>query len=197
MKTVAIYCRVSTKKQENENQMHQLREFAAAQGWLIVKEYTDTISGSRKHKRGSEQFDEMLTAASRHEFDLVLFWKLDRFSREGVRKTLVYLTQLDGWNVGWRSFQEQWFDSCGPFKDAVIAIMSVLAQQELVTISERTKAGLQRARREGKTLGRPTATVDMSKVAKRRAKGESLRAIASDLGVSAALLCKRTAEANT
>jgi DNA invertase Pin-like site-specific DNA recombinase len=73
-----------------------------------------------------------------------LFWKLDRFSREGVRKTLFYLTQLDGWKVGWRSFQEQWFDSCGPFKDAVISIMATLAEQERITISERTKAGLTR-----------------------------------------------------
>jgi DNA invertase Pin-like site-specific DNA recombinase len=134
-----------------------------------------------------------MDAASRHEFDLLLFWKLDRFSRAGVRQTLVYLTKLDGWNVGWRSFQEQWFDSCGPFKDAVISIMATLAEQERVSISQRTIAGLKRARREGKTLGRPTADVDMRQVAKRRAKGESLRAIASDLGVSAALLCKRLA----
>ncbi|MBZ5689199.1 MAG: recombinase family protein [Acidobacteriia bacterium] len=189
MKTVALYCRVSTSKQTNENQLPELRAFAERQGWTVVKEYTDTITGSGKRKR--EAFDDMMDAASRHEFDLLLFWKLDRFSRAGVRQTLVYLTKLDGWNVGWRSFQEQWFDSCGPFKDAVISIMATLAEQERVSISQRTLAGLKRARREGKVLGRPTAHVDMDKVAKRRAKGESLRAIASDLGVSAALLCKR------
>jgi|ERR1017187_2129758 DNA invertase Pin-like site-specific DNA recombinase len=191
MKTVALYCRVSTSKQTNENQLPELRAFAERQGWTVVKEYVDTITGSGKRKR--EAFDDMMDAASRHEFDLLLFWKLDRFSRAGVRQTLVYLTKLDGWNVGWRSFQEQWFDSCGPFKDAVISIMATLAEQERVSISQRTIAGLKRARREGKTLGRPTADVDMRQVAKRRAKGESLRAIASDLGVSAALLCKRLA----
>ena len=191
MKTVALYCRVSTSKQHNENQLPELRAFAERQGWTVVKEYVDTITGSGKRKR--EAFDDMMDAASRHEFDLLLFWKLDRFSRAGVRQTLVYLTKLDGWNVGWRSFQEQWFDSCGPFKDAVISIMATLAEQERVSISQRTIAGLKRARREGKTLGRPTADVDMRQVAKRRAKGESLRAIASDLGVSAALLCKRLA----
>lgn len=198
MKTVALYCRVSTGKQTNENQLPELRAFAERQGWQVVKEYTDTITGSGKRKR--EAFDDMMDAASRHEFDLLLFWKLDRFSRAGVRQTLRYLTQLDGWNVGWRSFQEQWFDSCGPFKDAVISIMATLAEQERVSISQRTIAGLRRVRREGsksgKAIGRPTATVDMAKVAKRRAKGESLRAIASDLGVSAALLCKRAAEMN-
>src|ERR1039458_4392759 len=121
MKTVALYCRVSTSKQTNENQLPELRAFAERQGWTVVKEYVDTITGSGKRKR--EAFDDMMDAASRHEFDLLLFWKLDRFSRAGVRQTLVYLTKLDGWNVGWRSFQEQWFDSCGPFKDAVISIM--------------------------------------------------------------------------
>ena len=94
----------------------------------------------------------MMDAASKHQFDCVLFWKR-KISREGVRRTLFYLTQLDGWKVGWRSFQEQWFDSCGPFKDAVISIMATLAEQERITISERTKAGLKRTVREGTKLG--------------------------------------------
>jgi DNA invertase Pin-like site-specific DNA recombinase len=149
----AIYCRVSTDVQDNQNQLDQLREFAARQGWVVVKEYLDVITGSGKKAR--KEFDAMMTAASRHEFDCVLFWKLDRFSREGVRTTLQYLSRLDGWKVCWRSFQEQWFDSCGPFKDAVISIMATLAEQERITISERTKAGLQRAVKAGKRLGRP------------------------------------------
>jgi DNA invertase Pin-like site-specific DNA recombinase len=149
----AIYCRVSTDVQDNQNQLEQLREFAARQGWLVVKEYLDIVTGSGKKTR--KEFERMMSAASRREFDCVLFWKLDRFSRAGVRETLRYLTQLDSWKVCWRSFQEQWFDSCGPFKDAVISIMATLAEQERVTISERTKAGLARARRAGKVLGRP------------------------------------------
>jgi DNA invertase Pin-like site-specific DNA recombinase len=102
-----------------------------------------------------------------------------------------YLTQLDGWKVGWRSFQEQWFDSCGPFKDAVISIMASLAEQERITISERTKPGLKRTEREGTKLGRPVVNVDMKLVRKWRAKGESLRAIANPLRVSPAVLVKR------
>jgi DNA invertase Pin-like site-specific DNA recombinase len=187
---IAIYARVSTGKQDNENQLSQLREFASKQGWTVAREYVDVITGSGKKAR--EQFDDMMDAASKHQFDCVLFWKLDRFSREGVRRTLFYLTQLDGWKVGWRSFQEQWFDSCGPFKDAVISIMATLAEQERITISERTKAGLKRTVREGTKLGRPVVDVDMRLVQKRRAKGESLRAIAKALKVSPALLVKRT-----
>jgi putative DNA-invertase from lambdoid prophage Rac len=75
--------------------------------------------------------------------------------------------------------------------DIVLSVLSAVAQQERLTISERTLAGLRRARKAGKVLGRPQVDVDMHKVQRRRDRGESLSAIASDLGCSAALLCKR------
>lgn len=186
---IAIYARVSTGKQDNENQLAQLREFASKQGWTVVREYVDTITGSGQKER--THFDEMMLAASQKQFDLLLFWKLDRFSREGVRKTLVHLTRLEGWGVNWRSFMEPYFDSCGQFRDVVISIMATLAEQERINISERTKAGLKRTVRTGTKLGRPLVHVDMSQVQKRRAKGESLRAIAKAMKVSPALLVKR------
>ena len=86
-----------------------------------MHEYVDTVTGSGKRSR--EQFARMMLAANKHEFDGILFWKLDRFSREGVRRTLYYLSQIDGWKVSWRSYQELCFDSCGPFKYAEISIM--------------------------------------------------------------------------
>lgn len=147
------------------------------------------ITGSGKKEQ--TQFDAMMLAASQKQFNLLLFWKLDRFSREGVRKTLVHLTRLEGWGVNWRSFMEPYFDSCGQFRDVVISIMATLAEQERINISERTKAGLKRTVREGTKLGRPVVVVDMRLVQKRRAKGESLRAIAKALKVSPALLVKR------
>jgi len=188
---IAIYARVSTGKQDNENQLSQLRDFASKQRWTIAHEheYVDVITGSGKKER--TQFDAMMLAASQKQFDLLLFWKLDRFSREGVRKTLVHLTRLEGWGVNWRSFMEPYFDSCGQFRDVVISIMATLAEQERINISERTKAGLKRTVREGTKLGRPVVVVDMRLVQKRRAKGESLRAIAKALKVSPALLVKR------
>jgi DNA invertase Pin-like site-specific DNA recombinase len=88
---IAILSRVSTTKQDNENQLLQLREFAGKQGWEIVGEYIDTVTGSGKKAR--DQFDRMMRDASQRKFDLVLFWKLDRFSREGVRKTLRHNTR--------------------------------------------------------------------------------------------------------
>src|SRR5437870_3355225 len=93
---VAIYARVSTSKQDNDNQLIQLREFASKQdGWQIVTEYVDTVTGSGKKDRA--HFDRLMLAASQRQFDVLLFWKLDRLSREGVRKTLAYLEQLDSW----------------------------------------------------------------------------------------------------
>ena len=185
----AIYARVSTNKQDNGNQLIQLREFAAKQGWTIVAEYVDTVSGSGKKDR--TQFDAMMLAASQKKFDVLLFWKLDRLSREGVRKTLRYLEQLDSYGVAWRSFTEPFFDSCGIMRDVVISIMATLAEQERITISDRTKAGLQRARKAGKRLGGKPIHVDMLAVQRRRTAGESLRAIARSLNVSPSLLVKK------
>jgi DNA invertase Pin-like site-specific DNA recombinase len=92
-----------------------------------------------------EQFQRLFADASQRQFDVVLFWSLDRFSREGVRETLNHLERLDSYGVGYRSFTEQYLDSCGIFKDAVLAILAVIAKQERVRLSERTLAGLARA----------------------------------------------------
>ena len=187
---IAIYARVSTNKQDNGNQIDQLREFAAKQkGWAIVSEFVDTVSGSGKKDR--VQFEKMMLAASQRKFDLLLFWKLDRFSREGTRKTLGHLTRLDSWGVQWRSFSEPFFDSCGVMRDVVISIMSTLAEQERITISERTKAGIARARKLGRVPGPAPKPLNMADIKARQARGESLRTIATALGCSASLLFKR------
>jgi DNA invertase Pin-like site-specific DNA recombinase len=101
------------------------------------------------------QFKRLMEAASKREVDLVLFWALDRFSREGVLPTLHHLQRLDSWGVAWRSYTEQYLDSTGIFKDAVISIMATIAKQENLRRSERIMAGLARAKRNGSRLGRP------------------------------------------
>ena len=180
---IAIYARVSTDKQDNDNQIVQLREFAAKQGWQIVHEYVDTVTGSKSDRA---QFQQMLADASRRRFDLVLFWALDRLSREGVLKTLQHLNRLESYGVGFRSFTEPYFDSCGIFKDVVIAVMATLAKQERVKMSERTKAGLATARAKGKTLGRPKQLNEhhTAEIARLRSRGLSLRAVGRSLGIS-------------
>jgi DNA invertase Pin-like site-specific DNA recombinase len=185
---IGIYCWVSTDKQENGNQLDQLREFAAKQGWTVALEFVDTVTGSGKLKR--PQFEKMMLAASQRQFDLLLFWKLDRLSREGVRKTLKYLEQLDSWGVAWRSFTEPYLDSCGVMRDVVISIMATLAQQERISISERTRAGLQRAVKAGKVLGRREVAVDVQKARRLQREGLGLRGVAKKLGCSVNTLQK-------
>jgi DNA invertase Pin-like site-specific DNA recombinase len=180
---IAIYARVSTKDkgQETENQLVQLREFASKQGWEIVREFVDRETGSKSDRA---EFQAMFEAASQRKFDLLLFWALDRLSREGVLETLQHLNRLTSYGVGFRSFTEQYFDSCGIFKDAVISILATIAKQERIRFSERTKAGLAQARRNGRQIGRPRLKVQSSEIARLRASGFSLRAIGRELGVS-------------
>src|SRR4051794_25711853 len=126
MKTrVALYARVSTKDkgQDTENQLRQLREFASKQGWDVVHEYVDRATGKRSDR---EQFQKMFVAASKREFDVLLFWSLDRLSREGVVETLNHLQRLTGYGVNYRSFTEQYLDSTGIFKEAVIGILAAV-----------------------------------------------------------------------
>jgi DNA invertase Pin-like site-specific DNA recombinase len=150
----ALYARVSTKDkgQDNENQLEQLRAFAASQGWKVLREYMDRATGKHSDR---EQFQRLFEAASRREFDVVLFWSLDRFSREGVLETLHHLQRLAQYGVGYRSFTEQYLDSCGIFKDAVLSILATIAKQERIRISERVHAGLAKARKQGRIGGRP------------------------------------------
>ena len=186
MKT-AIYARVSTKdgRQDTENQLRQLREFAKTQGWEIVHEYVDRASGKRSDR---EQFQKMFVAASKREFDCLLFWSLDRLSREGTVETLNHLQRLTGYAVVYRSFTEQYLDSTGIFKDAVIGILAAVAKQERVRLSERTKAGLERAKAHGKIGGRPKAEDAepklVAKIGRLRTQGNSIRAIAEEVGKS-------------
>ena len=179
---VAVYARVSTKDkgQEVENQLRQLRDFSTLQGWTVVREYVDHESGSTNDRA---EFQAMFKDASQRKFDVLLFWALDRLSREGVLETLQHLNRLTACGVGYRSFTEQYFDSCGVFKDAVIAIIATVAKQERVRISQRVRAGLDVARSKGTRLGRPRVAVDPSKIALLRAQGKSWREISAETGI--------------
>jgi DNA invertase Pin-like site-specific DNA recombinase len=168
-------------KQDTENQLHELREFCKRSGWQIEHEYVDKASGKTADR---PHFKRLFDDAGKRKFDLVLFWALDRFSREGTLETLQHLQKLSAWGVEWRSYQESYLDSCGPFKDVVISLMATLAKQERLRISERTKAGLQRARRAGKTLGRPRVEVDVKRLRALQEQGYSLRQIAAKTRLS-------------
>jgi DNA invertase Pin-like site-specific DNA recombinase len=183
---VALYARVSKSdgSQDTENQTRQLRQFADSQGWTVVHQYVDRASGKRGDR---EQFQKMFAAASRREFDILLFWSLDRLSREGVVETLNHLERLTGYGVNYRSFTEQYLDSTGIFKEAVIGILAAVAKQERVRRSERTLAGLERARAQGRVGGRPKAEDDHKLVVRVKhlhREGASLRQIAAKADVA-------------
>lgn len=179
---IAIYGRVSTRdKQEVENQLVQLREFAAKNGWTIYREYVDRETGSTSDRA---KFQSMFADASRRRFDLLLFWSLDRLSREGALETLQHLQRLTSYGVGYKSYTEQYLDSCGVFREAVIGILAVIAKQERVRLSERTKAGLALARSKGVQIGRPRLKVRVAEIARLKARGLSRRAIGRELGIS-------------
>lgn len=180
MKRCGIYCRVSTGRQENENQLLLLRSFAASQDWDIVVEYCDQITGDASDR---VQLKAMLLDASQRKFDVLLFFALDRLSREGPLATLQLLQQLTSYGVQWRSYTEPYIDSCGIFADVVISIMATLARQEKIRISERTRAGLARAKLQGKQIGRPRK-IRPERVRELRALGLSWSAVAKELNIA-------------
>lgn len=193
-----LYCRVSTRdRQDPGNQEAQLRAFAEAQGWPVAAVYVDQESGAKGDR---PQFAAMMAAASRREFDVLLFWSLDRLTREGALRTLEYLNQLAAWRVHYRSLTEPYLDSCGVFSDAIIALLGTLAKQERIRLSERVKAGLARAKangtRTGKAIGRPRAVFRRDQVASMRAEGRSWGEIAERLGQSASTIRRAWASKN-
>lgn len=187
--TIAIYARVSKRfgTQETENQLIQLREFVARQGWTVYREYVDRESAKSGNRA---EFQRLFKDAGERQFDLVLFWALDRFSREGVLETLNYLQRLTAAGVGWRSYTEQYLDSCGIFKDAVLAILAAIAKQERVRLSERTVAGLERARKQGRVGGRRALVCDRERVKQLAGEGLSQREIAARMRISPASVCR-------
>jgi DNA invertase Pin-like site-specific DNA recombinase len=186
----AIYARVSTRdRQDTINQLRVLREECRRDPHLeLVGEYVDEESG-RTAERAA--FRQLFEDAHRRRFDLVLFWALDRFSREGAMATLRSLQELESYGVGFRSYTERYLDSTGLFKEALIAILATLAKQEHIRISERVKAGMERARAAGKHLGRPqVSSRKRRRIAELQAEGKSIAAIARAVKLSRATVRK-------
>ena len=153
MTWVALYTRVSTDRQEAENQRQQLRAFVDGhEGWKLVEEYRDEESGATGSRA---RFQALFEDAHQRKFEVVVFWALDRFSRQGTRATINYLHELESYGVGFVSYTERYLDSTGVFRDALIGLLAALANQEGIRLSDRVKAGMARTRIEGKHVGRP------------------------------------------
>jgi len=179
---VALYLRISKESSELDNQRLVLQDYCDKMNYEVVDIYADIISGASTKR---PDFNRMLSDASKHKFSLLLFYSLDRFSRSGTRDTIRYLQMLDDYNVMYKSYTEQYIDSSGIFKDVIIALLSTLAKQERIRISERVHAGLARARQQGRVGGRPS--LDASKIDKIRqmkSDGSSIVSIANALQIS-------------
>jgi DNA invertase Pin-like site-specific DNA recombinase len=179
MKRPAIYVRVSTFDQNPQTQLLDLRRLSEQRGFEIVQEYTDRISGA-KAKRPA--LDQMLAAAHRREFDVVLVWAADRLARS-VRHFLEVLDTLNHLGVEFVSFREN-LDTGGPLGRAVVVIVSAVAELERNLIIERVRAGLRRARLEGQRLGRKPIEIDRTALMQDRARGMSLSQLAKAYKIS-------------
>jgi DNA invertase Pin-like site-specific DNA recombinase len=183
--TVALYARVSTKDkgQDTENQLLQLRAFCDRQDWTIVDEYIDQRTGRDANR---EAFQRLFEDAYQKRFQMVLFWALDRFSREGATDTLQHLRRLTSYGVQWKSFTEQYIDSAGMFGEVIISLLAVLAKQESVRRSERASAAYARLKSQGRTdhVGRKRRIVDRDRIRFMSSSGMSVRQIAAKLAIS-------------
>lgn len=189
----AIYARVSTKEkgQTNENQLRELRAFAERLGYTVYQEYCDQESGSIAE---CPAFQWLFLDAHKRHFDVVLFWSLDRFSREGVTETLNHLQKLQASGVQFKSFTEQYLDSTGLFREAIVGFLAAIAKQERVRLSERVKAGQSHST---KKTGRPSTPEQvLTSIREELARGTGQRATARKLGISVAVV-NRLSQAST
>lgn len=179
MKRAALYMRVSTLDQHPETQLYDLRQMAAQRGFEIVEEYTDMISGARARRPG---LDAMMRDARHGRFDVVLVWASDRIARS-VKHFLDVLDELNRLNIEFVSFREQ-IDTGGPLGRAVVVIIGAIAELERNLIIERVRAGMRRARLEGRHIGRPSLPLDHAAIQRDHQRGQSLGQLARRYHVS-------------
>ena len=152
-KKVALYLRVSTDGQTTDNQRIELESVARQRGWDIVAQYDDNGVSGAKGRQHRKQFDAMIKAATRGEFDMIAAWSVDRLGRS-LQDLVQFLNELQ--SVGCDLYlHQQALDTSTPAGRAMFGMCGVFAEFERSMIQERVKAGLQRARARGKTLGRP------------------------------------------
>jgi DNA invertase Pin-like site-specific DNA recombinase len=194
---IAIYARVSTddKGQDPENQLRELREWCSRSGHEIVHEYVEHVSG-RKGADKRPAFAAMFDDASRRKFDCVLFWALDRFSREGMVPTIMHLQRLASFGIAFHSYTEPHLATDNEMvRDIILAVMASMAKQEARRLSDRTRAGMARAKAQGKAIGRPVLDIEIRrKITERAATGASAYKIAQELGIDRHTVRKYAAE---
>lgn len=181
-KLAAIYLRVSTDGQTSENQARVLRKVAKRAGWTIVGIYEDAGISGAKGRDHRPEFDRLLKDAARRRFDVVMAWSVDRLGRS-LQDLIGFLSELHSLGVD-LFLDQQGIDTTTPAGKAMFQMLGVFAEFERAMIQQRVRAGLDRARAQGKVLGRPR--VDDARQSRVKALGDagkSVRAIAAEMGL--------------
>ena len=181
-KRAAIYARVSTfeKGQDPETQLMQLREYVQRRGFELVGEFVDHSTGTNEKR---ERYQAMFDLARKRKIDVVLVWRYDRFARS-TQALVNALKEFQSLGVDFISYQEN-IDTTTPQGELIFSIMASLAQFESALISERVKAGMARAKAQGKRVSRPPLEKSVQeKIAQLRGEGRSINQIGKELGIS-------------
>ncbi|PCI32357.1 MAG: resolvase [Alphaproteobacteria bacterium] len=184
-KRVAIYLRVSTSEQTTENQQRDLQTIVNQQGWDLVQTFEDHGVSGAKGRDKRPAYDEMLKAATRREFDLIMAWSVDRLGRS-LQGLLGFMEELNSLGVD-LFLHQQALDTSTPAGKAMFQMCGVFAEFERSMIQERVKAGLQRAKANGKRLGRRPVGADKEDLIRSlRAQGMGIHKVAkaAQVGVS-------------
>ncbi|MFY9840426.1 MAG: recombinase family protein [Xanthobacteraceae bacterium] len=186
MKRAVLYLRVSTIEQTTANQERELREVGSRIGCEIVRVYKDHgISGAKGRDRRPE-FDRLLRDAAQRKFDMVMAWSVDRLGRS-LQDLVSFLSELHALHID-LFLHQQGLDTTTPAGKAMFQMMGVFAEFERAMIAERVRAGLRRAKDEGKQLGRPRIAPELEKRIRealndRKRTGEGVRGIAKRFGI--------------
>jgi DNA invertase Pin-like site-specific DNA recombinase len=174
----ALYYRVSSDEQSTDCQRPEVEQVCRARGFQVVGVYEEQASAA-KHR---PEYDRMMKDAKRGKFSVLVIWAVDRFGRS-MTGNLGDVLELDRVGCEVVSVRESWLDTGGPVRNLLLAIISWIAEQERARLIERTKAGIQAARRRGARIGRPRARLDRDELVELRAKGWSVRRIAEHMRV--------------
>jgi DNA invertase Pin-like site-specific DNA recombinase len=186
MQKAGIYVRVSTSDQHVENQLYDLRELAAQRGLEVVHEYEDRgISGTKARRPG---LDALMADARKKKFSVILVAAFDRVARS-TKHFLQVMDELDSLGVEFISRREN-ISTCGPMGRLFVTLISSIAELESDLIRERVRAGMRRAKQEGRQIGRARLDIDREQVVIDRRTGMSLTLVARKHSVSRATVCR-------
>lgn len=181
MKRAVIYGRVSTKNQDAQNQTRELRKVARRHGWKITHEYVDHGISGAKGRDQRPEFNEMMKAAVRKEYDVMMAWSVDRLGRS-LQHLVGFLDEIHAKGVN-LYLHQQGVDTTTPAGKALFQMTGVFAEFERAMIQDRVRAGLERAKAQGKVLGRPKVSKAVErKILKARKQGKGILKIAKEVG---------------